>query len=435
MSTALKDNFYRALVKGAREEFDIFLSKGISVDAVLEVKPFVEENGEVRVLTWLEHVQRETKDLDPRQKRKYYGIWSMTFVKEYTTPLYITASKGYIECMRHLLDRRADVNYSPNGWSPLHAAVDGGHVDAVQLLINHGADVDLETEDTGKTALHMCCGKDYLKIAKLLLRRGTNINAKTYDVEETPLHVAAQNGLFDLVDLLLEKGADPNATNNEGDTPLALACTCTEGDSYYHNTVEKLIQWGADVNLKDKEKKLPLHNAARKGDHKLVEILVRKGSEINARDYFLKTPLFDAVAASEIAGMGAEGVVKGKPEKCVQILLNFGAWRIFPEIFHRVLVMCASYPPTIEVLINAYPRVKVPSLWMESIPKDALVKFRDFYDAFETLGSSPGSLQHLARSSLRDFLGRRCHTVISQLGIAPRLKRYLLLEPGEAGLH
>ncbi|XP_019638496.1 PREDICTED: ankyrin repeat and SOCS box protein 18-like isoform X2 [Branchiostoma belcheri] len=398
------------------------------------------EGAEKKVVNYLEKHRRPVNKLwewDGEECWEYdiQGIWSMTFVKEYTTPLYITASKGYIECMRHLLDRRADVNYSPNGWSPLHAAVDGGHVDAVQLLINHGADVDLETEDTGKTALHMCCGKDYLKIAKLLLRRGTNINAKTYDVEETPLHVAAQNGLFDLVDLLLEKGADPNATNNEGDTPLALACTCTEGDSYYHSTVEKLIQWGADVNLKDKEKKLPLHNAARKGDHRLVELLVLKGSEINARDYFLKTPLFDAVAASEIAGMGAEGVVKGKPEKCVQILLNNGAWRIFPEIFHRVLVMCASYPPTVEVLINAYPQVKVPSLWMESIPKEALAKFRDFYEAFEILGRSPGSLQHLARSCLRDFLGRRCHSVISQLMIAPRLKRYLLLEPGEAGLH
>eukprot|EP00058_Branchiostoma_floridae_P003217 XP_002588705.1 hypothetical protein BRAFLDRAFT_131217 [Branchiostoma floridae] len=394
MDLSLRDRFYRVLEKDKVEDVKRFLKIGVNVNAVLEVKPFTQtEDGEDVLISWQDYIKNETKGLSARQIR----IWSMTFVKEYTTPLYITASKGYIECMRHLLDRRADVNYSPNGWSPLHAAVDGGHVDAVQ--------------------------------------RGTNINAKTYDVEETPLHVAAQNGLFDLVDLLLEKGADPNATNNEGDTPLALACTCTEGDSYYHNTVEKLIQWGADVNLKDKEKKLPLHNAARKGDHKLVEILVRKGSEINARDYFLKTPLFDAVAASEIAGMGAEGVVKGKPEKCVQILLNYGAWRIFPEIFHRVLVMCASYPPTIEVLINAYPRVKVPSLWMESIPKDALVKFRDFYDAFETLGSSPGSLQHLARSSLRDFLGRRCHTVISQLGIAPRLKRYLLLEPGEAGLH
>jgi prolyl 4-hydroxylase len=40
-----------------------------------------------------------------------------------------------------------------NGWTPLHEAAAGGHLESVQLLLDHGADVNAKSHDEG-TALY-----------------------------------------------------------------------------------------------------------------------------------------------------------------------------------------------------------------------------------------------------------------------------------------
>ena len=43
-----------------------------------------------------------------------------------------------------------------NGWQPIHEAARGGHLDAVQLLVEHGADVNERTHfGEGKSVLEL----------------------------------------------------------------------------------------------------------------------------------------------------------------------------------------------------------------------------------------------------------------------------------------
>lgn len=63
------------------------------------------------------------------------------------TPLLCAALGGHIEAVKVLIDRGADVNAKANGFgsigqTPLTAAAYGGHADIAKLLIERGADID-----------------------------------------------------------------------------------------------------------------------------------------------------------------------------------------------------------------------------------------------------------------------------------------------------
>ena len=64
------------------------------------------------------------------------------------TPLHRAAIEGSYECLQLLIDLGANVNVQDElGWTPLHDAVFHGHVNCAVLLINAGADLSAETDD------------------------------------------------------------------------------------------------------------------------------------------------------------------------------------------------------------------------------------------------------------------------------------------------
>ena len=66
--------------------------------------------------------------------------------------VYEAATNGSAVKLKALLDRGHDVNErNSSDWTPLHSAVAGGHVDAVRVLLNHGARIDLEAQATPQT--------------------------------------------------------------------------------------------------------------------------------------------------------------------------------------------------------------------------------------------------------------------------------------------
>lgn len=122
-----------------------------------------------------------------------------------------------------LLDHGADVNAEANdGRTPLHEAVHNGRRSGVvELLIARGANVNAAT-DGGVTPLHHAADSGRNDAATLLLARGANVNARD-DWGRTPLHKAALQGCEATVDLLLAAGADPTVKDNAGETPLDYA--------------------------------------------------------------------------------------------------------------------------------------------------------------------------------------------------------------------
>uniref|UniRef100_A0A8C8SWU2 Uncharacterized protein n=1 Tax=Pelusios castaneus TaxID=367368 RepID=A0A8C8SWU2_9SAUR len=66
------------------------------------------------------------------------------------------------------------------------------------------------------------------------------------------------------------------------------------------DVAQQLLSHRANVNVKDKQSKTPLHLAAEKGDHTMVELLLSFNADPNAMDKEKKTPLHIAAIGGHL---------------------------------------------------------------------------------------------------------------------------------------
>lgn len=100
----------------------------------------------------------------------------------------------------------------------------GAKTEAIEYVIRLG--VDLEARDMNhRTALHVACNENRLEAVQVLVNAGADINALTIsDGEWTPLMEACTAGSIQIVEFLLEHGADPMIVNSyEGGTARDIA--------------------------------------------------------------------------------------------------------------------------------------------------------------------------------------------------------------------
>ncbi|XP_040213470.1 ankyrin repeat and SOCS box protein 18 isoform X1 [Rana temporaria] len=354
------------------------------------------------------------------------GLWTLEYTQELTSPLCITCSRGYAECVRYLLHRRADPNAAPGGRSPLHEACAAGHDDCVQLLLEYGANPN-KRSDAGQTPLHLCQINTSLRCAELLLQYGALVNEITDTTQDSALHIAARLGLLDHVDLYIRRGALINSRNGEGETPLIAACTDNGGEEESRLEICRLLlKKGADPEAQDQQERRPLHHACRKAENRLVELLLAARVDVNAADYNGVQPLSCVLQNAEIYR-------QKKTHLSVCALLNHGARCVYPEAFGKVLQCCSGLPDVISLLYNSYLSLRIYSKWRKDIPDDVLQTHRAFYTAFFNLSGSVRSLQHLCRFTLRKHFGSQCYLFIPLLPVPPVIKDYLLLITEQSG--
>uniref|UniRef100_A0A3B3SLY1 Cyclin-dependent kinase inhibitor 2A/B (p15, inhibits CDK4) n=1 Tax=Paramormyrops kingsleyae TaxID=1676925 RepID=A0A3B3SLY1_9TELE len=102
---------------------------------------------------------------------------------------------------------------------------------------------------------------------------------------EDELASAAANGNTGIVGRLLQNGADANAANSFGRTPLQVAMMGSSA------VVKLLLENGADPNKPDNTGTTPLHDAARDGFCDTVQILVQYHANLNMRDQWNRRPI------------------------------------------------------------------------------------------------------------------------------------------------
>ncbi|MBD8530377.1 MULTISPECIES: ankyrin repeat domain-containing protein [unclassified Massilia] len=105
--------------------------------------------------------------------------------------------------------------YNHENWyeaERLHRAASDGDIQETERLILSGYDVNL-FDDMGYAPLHYAVEGKQIEAIGVLLRHGALVNANDdATIGETPLALAVQGEHLGIVNLLLEAGADPDIT-------------------------------------------------------------------------------------------------------------------------------------------------------------------------------------------------------------------------------
>jgi ankyrin repeat protein len=164
-----------------------------------------------------------------------------------------------IDAVQFLLEHGADVNAQRDDLcTPLHQALNAGELEVARMLLDHQADVNLRNED-GRTLLHLLSRweapediDDGSDLVKLLLKRGANVNEKDkYNL--TPLHLASYYKRLKIVQVLLDHGASTDLENDHGDTPFQIAirgCGNSQGDGVA--VAQLLLEHSVEAYAQDK---------------------------------------------------------------------------------------------------------------------------------------------------------------------------------------
>ncbi len=104
------------------------------------------------------------------------------------SPLIMAARSDYTLIAEHLLKSGADPNQRDKlNWAPLHHAIktDIANLDMIAILVSNGADVNV-TDNHLRTPLHRAAQFGHVKAVQLLLDLGANPNAQD-KIGQTPL--------------------------------------------------------------------------------------------------------------------------------------------------------------------------------------------------------------------------------------------------------
>ncbi len=233
------------------------------------------------------------------------------------TPLHSAALMGRMDAAEVLLDAGADpgaadwIGFHPLEWAacagclplveslaaktgsdhapgnqlslPSLVAIEGGHNDVLQFLLDHGTDPDASNPQVchGRKALDIAAEQGNAGALRLLLDHKATLHGSE------SLRLAVFGTSAETAELLLNHGA---SFSDLGPFKEAIFHDWAYGAGD-PQIADLLLARHADVNAKDQDGSTPLHWAVRQGQKQAVEWLLTHGADVNAKDAAGKTAL------------------------------------------------------------------------------------------------------------------------------------------------
>ena len=223
------------------------------------------------------------------------------------TPLHIAVCNSNCWLTDQLMSCGADPNARDyRDRTPIFSAYRSAIV--TKMLIDHGADVNVRDSSGWTPLLHFLRkeGTNFDAV-RLLLEAGANTNATAVSGGTTPLQMTFRMNVM-FMKLLIDYGADVNMRDGDGWTPLFTLLnrkdTCVDA-------VHLLIEAGADVHARVVTGGMTALHMSCRNDVRIMKLLIENGANVNT--------MGGGVRPIHLAASGVGGVER------IRLLLKAGA--------------------------------------------------------------------------------------------------------------
>ncbi|XP_063441107.1 uncharacterized protein LOC134721808 [Mytilus trossulus] len=203
-------------------------------------------------------------------------------------PICIVAAMGHLDGMRKFVEAGTNSNdkRSTDGSTPLMLATQNKHLEVVELLLKHSADVTAVNKENSNAFMVAIRTGDAKLVNTIWPYRGNlDINHQN-NLGNTALHIATDKCWDACVQFLLSSGANIDEQNNDGYTPLMVASL--KGDMKILN---RLLSSGADLLKEDIQGCTALCLSAESDHDTVLDTLLDKISDLNLKENFVKNRL------------------------------------------------------------------------------------------------------------------------------------------------
>ncbi|XP_043472537.1 ankyrin repeat domain-containing protein 17-like [Leptopilina heterotoma] len=198
--------------------------------------------GSLDTLNFLVDIGIKVQDLDDVFNSTFYlsryDMWKYlvtrlskinanTYFKE--KQLHLAIRMGQLETVKAIVNEPSN-EYESNTFArklAVYIAVESGSEEILEILLNAGYPADSLFKCI--SPLHVAATFEHPRLVKLLLEAGADVNLQTEDWDRTPLHFAATAAQPAVVRFLLNHGADPSITSKRCDSPLKTALKIHSG--------------------------------------------------------------------------------------------------------------------------------------------------------------------------------------------------------------
>ncbi|KAK5871238.1 hypothetical protein PBY51_004130 [Eleginops maclovinus] len=373
----------------------------------------------------------------------------------------VRSPEGESSSLVELLERESHSEVFVEGIScALSKVAEHGLVNAAEILLRYGADLNFEDPVSYYNPLHMAVLRNKPDMVKLLVRHGADVEKRDRIHESSPLDLASEESeRLPCLLVLLELGADVNAWDKHGKTPLLHAFASSDGLTVHNiENIELLLQRGADVNAASLDGETAMsslvfvvtealeadvEDAAEMGNFclKATRLLLSHGADPSScLNALTQTSLehFDLLfpLAVLLIRSGASLVCSHHGDSC---------WSGYSLLFHRlhtVLQKCPDKSHASELLEQAevlldlarvdlialHVKVKLPVPGQDPHPYAQALK--DLHSRVVEHEANPPALQSLCRAFIRSHLQPGpLEDRVKALPLPDKLKDFILPEP------
>ena len=229
-------------------------------------------------------------------------------------PLHVATLRGHSQAVELMLERGAEVDTKmTRKQTPLMLAASNGHVDTIGVLLRYQANVDSSDADLF-TPLMRAAFQGKIESVEALISEGANREAKDF-WGQTALVQTSGWGKGDpesIVRVLLKARADPNSKDNLGNVALSESVTLrAQEEDLSNRLVELLLEHGADPNIGNLGGQTVLMYAALDGKIEILRRLLEHKAEPDTQDLVRETAMFKAANNNE--------------KRCIELLLDHQA--------------------------------------------------------------------------------------------------------------